>query len=148
MRAKPRRERRKQSLEDELRSLNAIYRWDRMPSSPRSSSNPPKESLRAGAGPVPFDSVTKRSRRRRRRGQIGTDSSIVDLESSGWLPTGCGDTLDETPGRGGGGNVLGGLGRIERVSSTSSAGDRARADSPADRCDQQENDGCRDPNDE
>lgn len=90
MTAKPRRERRKRSLEAELRSLNAIYRWDLMLSSPQSpsssSSKLPKESLRSAAA---FDSVTKRSRRRRRRGYVGIDS-MVNLESSGVLPEGCG----------------------------------------------------------
>lgn len=73
-----RRQRGRESLEKELKSLNTFYRWG-TPRSPRPSST---SGPRGGERPAdPTGSVTKRSRSRRRRGNLDK-RSIADLESS------------------------------------------------------------------
>ena len=62
-----RRQRGRESIENELRSLSGFYRWGR-PRSPRPPS--PSRLLGGGTSSNPPCSVTKRSRRRRRRGNI------------------------------------------------------------------------------
>ncbi|CAM9703105.1 unnamed protein product [Ectocarpus fasciculatus] len=84
--AKPRsRQRGRHSLENELRELNRLYRWDRMRSPPSPSTSSPRAfGFEAAASNI--DSVTKRSRsRRRRRGNLGGTGidDCIHMHSSG-----------------------------------------------------------------
>ncbi|CAN0179945.1 unnamed protein product, partial [Pylaiella littoralis] len=110
-----RRQRRRESIENEYRSLSTVYKWDRLRSSPSSSpcrrtgdggidveqtpsniptKNTPAAAAAAAAAAITtgaprstaFKSVTKRSRsRRRRRGDIDDSSVMANLENW-WRP--------------------------------------------------------------
>lgn len=77
-----RRQRGRESLENELRSLNTFYQWGTLRSPRSSSSSKPRGEDKSSNPP---ESVTKRSRRRRKRGNLNlydNRSGVADLESS------------------------------------------------------------------